>query len=120
MKLKVLATGMAPDYYTVNGEVITAHLNGVSEEYDLTTFPEDGVFQGAEQISGVNAIRNVTREEGILKVTLCQQVGPGHWTESEWMDGADYDPDSIHVKRDTSKTHSGKAWAKTRQGQVEG
>jgi len=117
-QLNILATGQSPDFYSISGEVITAHHGGVSEQYDLSGFPEGGVSQGADPVDGVPAIRNVTREDGVLKVTLCQQVGPGHWTESGWMDAAQYDPDAVHVKQDTSKPHSGKAWAKTRQGKA--
>lgn len=118
MKLNILAVGAAPDYYTISGEVVTAHLNGLTEQYDLSAFPEDGVFQGAEQISGVNAIRNVERVNGVLNVTLCQQVGPGHWKESGWMEDTAYNPDAINVVQDTSKAFSGKPWVKTRQGKM--
>lgn len=118
MKIKILATGMAPDYYTINGEVITAHLNGRTEQYDLTAFPEGGVFQGADQIDSVNAIRHIERTNGELKVTLCQQVGPGHWKESDWMESTAYNPDAINVVADTTKTFSGKPWVKTRQGKI--
>ncbi len=117
-QLNILATGNSPDYYHVNGEVITAYHDGQSEQYDLSAFPEEATFQGADPVNGVPAIRNVERVDGELKVTLCQQVGPGHWQESGWFDGATYDPDAIHVNRDTSKAHSGTAWVKTRQGKV--
>lgn len=119
-QLNILATGQGPDYYTVNGETITAYHGGVSEAYDLSAFPEGGTFQSADPVNGVPAIRHVERTNGVLNVTLCQQVGPGHWSESGWFDAAQYDPDAVHVKRDTSKAFSGTPWAKTRQGQVEG
>lgn len=119
-KIKVLATGQSPDFYEVSGEVLKAYHAGQEEVYDLTGFPEGAVFQGADPVNGVTAIRDVARIDGELHVTLCQQVGPGHWSESGWFAGATYDPDAIHVKRDTSKTHSGTAWAKTRKGQVKG
>ncbi len=118
-QLNILATGQGPDYYTINGEVITAYHGGVSEAYDLSGFPDDGVFQGADPVNGVPAIRNVERVNGELRVTLCQQVGPGHWQESGWFDAAQYNPDAVHVNQDTTKAHSGTAWVKTRQGQVE-
>jgi hypothetical protein len=118
MKLNILATGQSPDFYTFSGEVITAHRGGVSKQYDLSGFPEGGVFQSADPVNGVPAIRDVERTNGELKVTLCQQVGPGHWTESGWMDAGEYDPDAVHAKRDASKPHAGKPWAKTRQGKV--
>lgn len=120
MKIKLLATGQSPDYYTFSGETITAHLDGLTEVYDLSGFPEGGVFQGADPVNGVPAIRHVERDSEGLKVTLCQQVGPGHWVESGWMDSGEYDPDAVHVQQDLSKDWAGKAWAKTRQGKVTG
>jgi hypothetical protein len=118
MKLNILATGQSPDFYSISGEVITAYHGGQSETYDLSGFPEGAVFQGADPVNGVPAIRNVERDAEGLKVTLCQQVGPGHWSESGWFDASTYDPDATHVKRDTAKAHAGRAWAKTRQGKV--
>lgn len=104
MKIKVLATRVAPDYYTISSEVVTAHLVGVTEQYDLNAFPEGGVFQGADQINGVDAIRSVERINGELRVTLCQRVIAGqypdkkaHWRESDWIDAADYDPGKCYV-----------------------
>lgn len=119
MKLNILATGQSPDFYTISGEVITAHHDGVSEEYDFSQMPDGAKFQGADPVNGVPAIRNAERVNGVLTVTLCQQVGPGHWSESGEFDSNEYDPDAIHVKQDTSKPFSGKAWVKTRQGKVE-
>lgn len=115
-QLNILATGQSPDYYTIAGEVITAYHGGQSEQYDLSGFPEGAAFQGADPVNGVPAIRNVERADGELKVTLCQQVGPGHWSESGFFDAASYDPDAIHVNRDTTKDYSGTPWAKTRNG----
>lgn len=120
MKIKMLATGQSPDYYSFSGDIITAHHEGVTEQYDLSAFPEGGVFQGADPVNGVPAIRGVERTGGVLHVTLCQQVGPGHWLESGEFDSAQYDPDAVHVVQDTSKAFAGNAWAKTRQGRVEG
>ncbi|WP_043530476.1 hypothetical protein [Litchfieldella xinjiangensis] len=104
MKIKFLATGQSPDYYTVSGETITAHYEGVSETYDLSAFPEAGVFQSADPVNGITAIKHVDRIDGELKVTLCQQVIAGqypdrkaHWRESEWMDSESYDPQACHA-----------------------
>lgn len=118
MKLNILATGQSPDYYTIAGEFITAHHGEISDTYDLSAFPEGGVFQGADPVNGVPVIRNVERTDGELKVTLCQQVGPGHWTESGWINAADYDPDKRNVYYSTAKTHSGTPWCRTRRGLV--
>ncbi len=115
-QLNLLATGQSPDYYEINGEVITAHHDGVSEAYDLTVFPEGGTFTGADPVNGVPAIRHVERTNGELSVTLCQQVGPGHWAESGWFDATTYSPDTVHVQLTPNESYAGRAWAKTREG----
>jgi len=119
MKIKLLATGQAPDYYTFSGSTATAHYEGQSDSFDFSTLQEGDVFQGVDSSLPVPAIRNAEVVGGELRVTLCQQVGPGHWLESGWIDSASYDPDAITVSQDTSKAFSGTAWAKTRAGKVE-
>jgi|SRR5690554_2755600 len=120
MKIKFLATGQSPDYYSFSGNTITAHLGGQTESYDLSDFGPDAVFQGADPIEGVPAIRGVEHKDGELHVTLCQQVGPGHWSESGWMDSGAYDPDAVYAAfAATAKGWTGIPWAKTRQGRVE-
>lgn len=116
MQINILATGTAPDYYTLSGETVTAHVAGVTDSYDLSTFPEGGLFTGVDPVNGVTPIRNIERINGVLKVTLCQQVGPGHWSESGWLDASQYHPDVINVKFDTTQPYSGRAYAVTRQG----
>ncbi|MBG23761.1 MAG: hypothetical protein CMF22_10600 [Idiomarinaceae bacterium] len=116
MKINILATGQSPDFYEFNGEVVTAHKDGVTEEYDFSGMPDGAKFTGADPVNGVPAIRNAERVDGTLKLTLCQQVGPGHWEESGEFDASEYDPDEIHVKMDRTKNFAGKAWALTRQG----
>lgn len=108
MKLKFLATGNAPNYI-ISGETI----NGI----DLSIVEHGGEFIGSEETRQAG-IRNAERDEtGELWVTLCQQVGPGHWTEGEWLDAEDYDPNAIYVAK-LDKPHAGKAWAKTGNGEV--
>lgn len=104
MQIRFLAAGPSPGYYTIQGETITAHRDVVAETYDLSEFPEGGLFQGAEPVNGVKAIRHIERVNGVLRVTLCQQVIAGqypgrkaHWRESDWIDAADYDPDTCYV-----------------------
>lgn len=97
MKIKVLATAQSPDYYTFNGEVITAHLGGQSKSYDLSAVSE-GDQVTVEDIGGVRAIREVKRTaSGELEVKLTQAVGPGHWKEGDWISPAEYDPNGINV-----------------------
>jgi len=115
MKITILATGQSVDYYTFSEETITAHLFDMSESYDLSSL-EHGDQVSFEPISGIPAIRAAERlSDGTLKVTLCQQVGPGHWKESEEFDSEDYNPDTVYVQY-LNKPHSGRAWAKTKNG----
>lgn len=105
MKIKFAAIAKSADYYTFNGEAITAHYGDTEETYDLSPFPEGGIFTGADQVApGVTAIRGVQRVNGELQVVLAQQVIAGqypdekaHWRDSPVMDAADYDPDTCYV-----------------------
>ncbi|GGX91222.1 hypothetical protein GCM10007160_18400 [Litchfieldella qijiaojingensis] len=116
MKINILATPDGPDYYGFDGETIIAYVDGHSKSYDLSDFPEGGELTNAEKIKGVIPIWSVERVNGELKVFLCQEVGPGYWSESGWFNVSGYDPRTVHVVRDTSKLHYGKAWVKTRDG----
>lgn len=118
MKLRFFATVNSPDFYSISGEVITAYLDGVTAQYDLSTFPEGGMFTSADPVNGVTAIRGVERVDGELIATLCQQVGPGYWVESVWQDAAQYDPDAVIVVLDDTRPIFGEPWAKTRQGRM--
>lgn len=104
MKIKLLATSAAPDYYSFSGDVITAYHGKEVEVYDLSAFPDGGIFEGAEPVNDVTAIRHIERIDGVLRVTLLQQVIAGqypdrkaHWRESAWIDAADYDPNTCYV-----------------------
>lgn len=104
MQMKFKATGSGPDYYEIDGEAITAHKGDESETYDLSVFPEGGKFEGVDKLAGTAPIRNIARENGELRVTLCQRVIAGqypgkkaHWRDSEWIDAADYTPETCFV-----------------------
>lgn len=116
MKLKLLATSIAPGHYTIDGETITAHVGDQSEAYDLSEMPEGATLTEVDEIAGVRPIRAATRVNGELQVTLCQRVGAGHWSESDWMEAEDYDPDAIHVQLNTERAFAGTPTAYTRQG----
>lgn len=124
MKLKFKATGNAPTHYSVQGDIITAHHSEQSEDFDLSGLEAGDKFEGVEpdtlDLPGNQIIRDAYRDEsGELHVTLCQQVGPGHWSESDWIDTADYDPDSVQAIY-SDRPHAGKAWALTREGKQSG
>lgn len=104
MQIKFLAYGGGPDGYTFSGEVVTAHYNGNSKDYDLSQFPEGGVFLGAEDIAGTPAIYFVERIDGELKVSLFDRTiasqypnKKANWRESGWLDDVDYSPDKCYA-----------------------
>ena len=122
MKSKFLATDSSPEYYEFDGDIITAHTDGLSESFDLSALGAVDKLQGVEPdtlpLASPHIIRDAYRDDGgELHVTLCQAVGPGHWGESMEFDSAEYDPDAIHVEY-LDKSHSGTPWALTRRGRV--
>lgn len=118
MQIKILATGIAPDYYEISGDVITARVGNESDSYDLSALQEGDTVTEVSEVGGIQPIRSATRVDGVLKVVLCQRVGPGHWSESGWIDAGQYDPDAVHVVFDATKAFSGTPVVHTRQGAV--
>ena len=124
MKITVLATGNAPTHYSFNGEVITAHYDGIAEDFDLSVIQFDNKFTGLN-VDSLNRrasqiIRGAYRDEsGELHVTICQQVGSGHWEAGPEIDAADYQPDGINVVLREDKPSTGNPWAMTSIGKVE-
>jgi len=77
MQIKILATQNAPDSYSFDGEVITVHYNGKSEDFDLSGLEEGGKFDSefsvdTVDLSNSNIIRDAKREDNELYVKLCQ------------------------------------------------
>ncbi|PTL88875.1 hypothetical protein C6W88_15520 [Halomonas litopenaei] len=105
MKIKFLAVAKAPARYSFSGEIVQAYDEGSFVEYDISHFPENGVFTGAENSpSGARAIRGIGRIGGELHIILVQKVIAGqypgrkaHWRESPIIDAADYDPNTCYV-----------------------
>ncbi|MBS8267211.1 hypothetical protein DYI26_00480 [Halomonas litopenaei] len=104
MKLKIMATSRAPDYYTFDSDKVTAHIQNEKETFDLTDYPEGAIFTGSDLVYGIKALRNIERVNGELVVTLTQKVIAGqypgrkaHWRESPIIDAADYDPNTCYV-----------------------
>ncbi|TDX29097.1 hypothetical protein DFO67_108141 [Modicisalibacter xianhensis] len=116
MQIKVLATGIAPDYYELAGETVTAHVGAESDNYDLSVLAEGDSVTDVSPVGGVTPIRSATRENGVLKVVLCQKVGAGHWSESDWIDASAYDPEGLNVVFDETKVFAGTPVFHTRQG----
>lgn len=119
MKIKFLAAGIAPDYYDIDGETITAFVGDQSDSYDLSVIGEGDELVDITPVSGITPIRSATRINGELEVVLAQRVGAGHWLESGWMDAANYDPDTVHVALNAERQFAGTAVAYTRQGAQE-
>ena len=121
-QLKFKATGDAPEYYSFEGDIVTAYYDSFSESFDLSDLAQGDKFEGLTvetlELSDTHIIRDTHRDSNdALNVTLCQAVGPGHWQESDWFDSTNYDPDAIHVAYQ-DKPHSGEPWAITKQGKV--
>lgn len=97
MKIKFLATGIAPESYSFDGEKIT--FNG--ETFDLSNFEEGDKFEGVEH--EIQGIRAVERIGGELYVTLCQKAPPGHWTgqDMEYIDSTEYDANKLYIREKT-------------------
>ena len=124
MKIKVLATGNAVTHYSFNGDVITAYYDGLTEDFDLSVIQSDNKFTGLSvdslNLRASQIIRGAYRDEsGELHVTICQQVGPGHWEAGPEIDAADYQQDGINVVLREDKPSTGKPWAMTSIGKVE-
>lgn len=123
MKIKFIPTGNAPDYFTFYGDIVTAHHNGVSEDFNFVGFEPTDSFTGLRvdslDIPWRQIIREASRDEsGELHVTLCQRTGAGHWAEGPEIDSDDYSPENINVVY-TDKPHSGVACAYTKKGKME-
>lgn len=94
MKIKFLATGIAPEKYEFQGEKII--IDGI--EYDLSVFEEGDIFEGIE--GELQGIRAVERIDGELYVTLCQKAPVGHWRGiDEYIDSKDYNPNQLYIKQ---------------------
>lgn len=96
MKLKFLATGIAPTFYEFEDEKII--FNG--ESFDLSVFEEGDIFEGIEH--EMQAIREVERIDGELYVTLCQEAPAGHWRGTdEWINSTEYNPNKMYIREAT-------------------
>ena len=104
MKIYFKSVATAPKRYTFYRDSVTAHFDGFKETFDLSNFPDDGVFMGSDIIGAADVVRGAWRSNGELIVTLTQQVIAGqypgrkaHWRESPIIDAADYDPNTCYV-----------------------
>ena len=100
MQIKFLATGR-PFSYDISGESINGFDFGIVEHGGQVTATDDLRESG---------IRGVERDEsGELFVTLCQappvtkvirgvELREGDWRESDWIDAADYDPETLYIE----------------------
>lgn len=100
MKIKFLATGMSPDKYQINGEVLTAFIGNETLALDFSLLETGDEFQGVETelINPSQVVRTAYRDElGELHLTLCQAVGSGDWVESPWLDAAEFVSERSYV-----------------------
>lgn len=98
MKITLMPWPHGPDYYSFNGEALTATYGGVSESYDLSGIPEGATLTSADSVNGMPAIHAATRINGELHVTLMQRVIAGqypgrkaHWRTGDPIDATEYD-----------------------------
>ena len=104
MQLKFLATGR-PFAYEISGETIN--------DFDFDIVEHGGKVTATSELREAG-IRKVERDEnGELWVTLCQappvtkvvrgvEMREGDWRESDWIDAADYDPETLYIKEQTN------------------
>ena len=123
MKITVIPTGTLVTHYAFSGETITAFCKGEQEDLDLSSLVASAQFQSVVvdrlDTSSSQIIREAYRDDaGELHVTLCQGVGSGHWEDSDVLDSANYNPDTVYVKLNQDKAFSGTPKAFTRQGAV--
>ena len=123
MKITVIPTGNAPEFYTFNGDIITAVKDGQSEAFDLSGLQNGDKLMGVDadtlDLPGGQIIRAAERDSnGELHVTLCQRVGAGHWEAGATFDASVYNPEAVNVTYRSDKPHAGKAYAVTKVGKV--
>lgn len=103
MNLKFLATGQSPDFYTMDGEVITAHYQGETQALDFSQLETGDEFEGLETelpLPPQQIVRAAYRDdEGELHLTLCQASGNGDWTESQIIDATEYVQGRQYIRR---------------------
>lgn len=98
MKIKFLATGMAPEKYEFDREKVIIN----DEVFDLSIINEGDEFIGIE--CEIQAIRDVKRMDGELYVTLCQKAPKGHWRgKDKHIDANEYDPNTLYIEEVTNE-----------------
>lgn len=96
MNVKFLATATSPQNYTITGETIN--------DIDLSIIEHGGQFIGDETTQSAGIVHAERDAQGELWVKLSQAtqgymipVPSSDWTENDWMDAADYQPDTCYV-----------------------
>lgn len=122
MKIKVIPTSKAPTHYSFDGEKVQAHYYGYSEEFDFSEIEiENQLSDFSVDELGLDPMfifRDAYRDsDGELYITICQQVGAGHWGFSESLiDSSDYDPSGVYVVYKSEIEHHGRASVVTSEG----
>ena len=119
MKLKVKAVGVAPDYYEVDAtnKTITVYDDGKSDTFDFSEVPDDAGKIQVDEFNGKRPIRSVEMIDGELHIAICQRVGFGNWSGSDWFDASEYDPYKRYVEFDNAKSFVGVATYWTKAGE---
>lgn len=114
MQIKFIASQQngVPDFYSFDGDIVTAYFKGQKESFDLSDLQHGDVWQNPDPendvviqpevlpISGSLIIRHAERDaQGGLHVTLAQRCPMnGHWREGGWLDSNDYAPGNVYVE----------------------
>lgn len=110
MKIKIYPTARKVPLYQISDEVINS--------IEFSQLDHGGKFIGNDDTRFIGIRAAERDEQGQLWLSLSQTVRYGHWTESDWIDAADYDPNTIYVTY-LDKPHAGTPWAVTARGKVD-
>lgn len=100
MKIKFLATRVAPLNHSISGSAVN--------DIDISAFVEGSRFTGNDDTRAAGIV-NMYWEGGDLHIVLGQKytryeipTNRQYWSESDWIDVADYDPDRCYIVATTA------------------
>ncbi|MGQ7247610.1 hypothetical protein ACUN9Y_09745 [Halomonas sp. V046] len=115
MKIRFLAVGVGPDYYSFDDDKVIAHKNGKQSAYDFSEM-EDGDIATIGVFGDRAPIRRAEKTGGVLHLHLLQVVDAGFWTAGDWFNVSEYNPEGVHVKLIKTKKSHGVPTAMTKLG----
>jgi len=115
MKIKFLPIPKAPSNYSFEGQKMTVSYKDKSETFDFSDLPNEFIIDDYKnspilivdelELRSSQICRDLHKEGGEIHLVLCQQVTiiNGNWTESDWIDSDDYDPNELYIKEVTNE-----------------